>query len=93
MSDRTAPATCQHEYTPAPIDNHRFARVCRCGEIQVCSTEELRYFLNSCKIVRAGYIEEQGKTESKSTAETFQKGIDLKNQQIAWLKSQLQEEV
>lgn len=95
MSDRTAsppPDTCHHKFAPVPIDGYRFARICRCGTVQECNTEELRYFLNSCIIVRDGYLEERDKTASQETKQTFQRAIDLKTQQIAWLKTQLEEE-
>lgn len=82
-------STCRHEFAATPIDKSRFARVCRCGVTEPCTQEELLRFLDHCLDVRREYLKERSKAKSKESAKAFDKGIDIKNSQILWLKSQV----
>ena len=96
MSDRTEippPEPCAHEFESAPIDSHRFAKICRCGETRPCERWELQQYLRHCISIYTHYVVERDKARSKESEKAFQNGIDLKRQQISWLKSQLWEEV
>lgn len=85
--------TCRHKFTPAPTSDLRFARVCRCGVEMPCSQEELHRFLEQCKEVRREYQREQRKAKSRESVKAFEKALQLKEQQITWLKSQILQEV
>ena len=81
---------CAHKFAPLPVDNCQFARLCRCGLRQSCSREELQRFLEHCHSIRLDYIRERNCAKSSDSVKAFEKGVELKNQQIKWLRAQIE---
>ncbi len=85
------PQTHSHQFIPVWQSDCTLVSRCKCGEKRECTLQELREAQRSCINLRAEYLLERDKRNSKAKQQEFTRAIAVKDRQIVWLEHQIKE--